>query len=68
MKVSIKIECETGAELVSHLEMLKIQVKKAIKIAKKTGIVKKPIKLFDDNCYGTHEANIREFSGDELMS
>lgn len=67
MKTQIKIDCESGVELLSHLEVITNQVKAKIREAKKQDI-KKPIKLDDNNCYGTHEVVIREFSVDDLIN
>ena len=68
MKTTIIIECDTGAELLAHLHVLKLQARKAIKAANKSGVIRKPIILQDNNCYGMHEAKIKEFSGDDLFT
>ncbi len=67
MKVKIIIDCDSGNELLSHLKVITNQVKAKIKEAKSKDI-KKPIKLDDNNCYGTHEIVISEFSVDDFIN
>lgn len=62
MKVTIKIDCETIAELHGHLSELRRQVKRK---ATKEFLI--PLNdefvnargLNDSNCYGTHEVSIK---------
>ncbi len=68
MKVSITIDCDSGKELLAHLSVIRMQAKAAIRKAQKSGIVPKPIKLSDNNCYGAHKAIIRDFGADDLFS
>jgi len=67
MRTTIQIDCDSGKELLSHLTVIRIQVKAMIEKAKKKDI-KKPIKLDDNNCYGTHKVVIREFGVDDFIN
>lgn len=67
MKTQIKIDCDSGEELLSHLKVIINQVKAKINEAKKKDI-KKPIKLSDSNCYGTHEVVIKDFGVDDFIN
>lgn len=63
MNILIEIECETIADLHTHLTVLCKQIRKQAKINKadpKVDDFAVGTQLYDDNCYGTHELNVIE--------
>lgn len=56
MKIEINIDCEDEGELLSHLSVIRTEVKRAIR--KKDGYINVPVTIEDENCYGTHTVNI----------
>lgn len=59
MKVIIEIECETKAELMAHLSVIRSQFNQALKAFGKDEPINKWVVIADDNCYGWHEAKIK---------
>lgn len=51
IRVDIVIECETEEEILTHLSVIRGQIRKKLKTV---GEVNKPILLEDSNCYGSH--------------
>ena len=54
-KVSIEINCETEEEILSHLSVIRREVKKIAKKGIPDGL---DVQFDDNNCYGTHEVKI----------
>jgi hypothetical protein len=66
MNILIEIECETIADLHTHLKVLQEQIKKQAKVNKASPQKDDfPIgtSLYDDNCYGTHKMDVIETIG-----
>lgn len=66
MNILIEIECETIADLHTHLTELCKQIRKQTKVNKsnpKTDDFPIGTQLYDDNCYGSHELNVIESVG-----
>lgn len=63
MKVTIEIECDTIAELRSHLSVMRMNVLKETKRKKLDRYhdeLPKDTELRDDNCYGCHVLHVTE--------
>jgi hypothetical protein len=66
MNILIEIECETIADLHTHLKVLQEQIIKQTEVNRQD-----PQKddfaigtsLYDDNCYGTHKMDVIELIG-----
>lgn len=63
MNIMIEIECETIADLVAHLRVLENNIIKQSNINNQN--MRREdfaigTKLYDDNCYGTHELSVIE--------
>lgn len=54
-KVLITINCETEEEILTHLSVIRKEVKKIAKKGIPNGL---DVEFNDDNCYGTHEVRI----------
>ncbi len=66
MQVEINIECDTIAELYSHLIMLSEQVKSETKRLELSHINDEfpgggAVDLDDDNCYGSHTVTVTPY-------
>lgn len=63
MKVMIEIDCETINQLHNHLSVLKKQIRsraKALVLDHTKEGFPAETQFYDDNCYGTHHAEIVE--------
>lgn len=56
MFIEINIDCEDEKELLSHLSVIRQQIKKEWK--SQGEYIKVPATLEDSNCYGNHTVNI----------
>lgn len=58
----IEIQCDTIAELQQHLEVLQRQIMKQTRVNRQliNDDFAVGTKIYDDNCYGTHELNVIE--------
>lgn len=56
MMIEITINCEDEQELLSHLSVIRRNVKREIK--SQSGKLIVPATLEDNNCYGSHTVNI----------
>lgn len=59
----IEIECDTIADLHTHLKVLQEQIRKQATINKQDPQKEDfaiGTQIYDDNCYGTHELNVIE--------
>jgi hypothetical protein len=63
MEILITIECETISDFYSHLSELRRQIKKETRKRKLNPLHDEfpaDVDLYDDNCYGTHDVEIRQ--------
>lgn len=63
MKILIEIDCDTITELKQHLECLIHQIEKQAKVNKQNmddDDFAVGTRLYDDNCYGSHELSVVE--------
>lgn len=58
MKTEINIECEDERELLTHLSVIRQQIKKAFKTLEKEP-EQDVVRLSDNNCYGDHTVEIQ---------
>lgn len=64
MIAKLIIQCDTYAELLQHLNVIKQQIKKEFEKQIKTrdvyedGSDAATFEIFDDNCYGSHKGKI----------
>jgi hypothetical protein len=62
MIIRVDIECETISDFYGHLSELRRQIKKETKRLKLNPLrdeFPKGVNLYDDNCYGSHEVQIK---------
>jgi len=58
-QINIQINCETEQEILTHLSVIRSNLKKYINrgdVAGEISVV--PVHFEDENCYGSHEVNI----------
>jgi hypothetical protein len=74
MKAILRVECETGVELVAHLKCVTNHLIRKINQTKVSGEMTdnfgrkiKSLYLTDNNCYGDHIMTVRNFSIGELL-
>lgn len=62
MQINIQIDCESISDFYSHLSEMRRQIKKEakrLKLSPEDEFTKESeSKLYDNNCYGTHEVVI----------
>jgi hypothetical protein len=56
--VDVRIVCETEDELLTHLSVIRGEVKRVLKYENE---VKRRVTYIDDNCYGSHSVEIDLF-------
>lgn len=67
MIIKIEIECETGAELVGHLQIIETQIKQKFKkLNLKPDDLLPAMDFHHDNCYGSHNVEVIIEEGPEL--
>jgi len=58
-QINVQINCETEQEILTHLSVIRSNIKKYLNRPDNAGEISVlPVNFEDNNCYGTHEVNI----------